>query len=266
MARCIAVGNEKGGTSKTTVTATLAAGLAQRGCKVIVIDTDPQGHLAKMFGMPKEDGLYHLLADYADWTDVLRFVEPDRYAMPQYQANSQMWLLPGHKLTAEIPLIPHVVENFLIFYERLSELDQYGIDYVLVDTTPTATLVDSMIYVAIDDLLLVTIPEELSYDGIKESREKLERFSETRRHFGRPDTRILGIQPNMARPNTNAHRQKLSELATLYPGEIWTPLKLRVGWTQATNDGKLVFAHAPKSGVTADAWDLVDRFQEALAR
>lgn len=47
----IAIGNFKGGVSKTTTAVTLAQGLTLRGHKVLVIDTDPQGSLTTLFGI-----------------------------------------------------------------------------------------------------------------------------------------------------------------------------------------------------------------------
>lgn len=47
----IAVGNFKGGVSKTTTTMALAQGLSLKGHKVLAIDTDPQGSLTTLFGV-----------------------------------------------------------------------------------------------------------------------------------------------------------------------------------------------------------------------
>ena len=44
----ISVTNMKGGTGKSTMATHVAAGLAIRGSKVCVIDTDPQGHAATL--------------------------------------------------------------------------------------------------------------------------------------------------------------------------------------------------------------------------
>ena len=50
MAKVIAIANQKGGCSKTTVAANLGIGLARAGKKVCLIDADPQGSLTASLG------------------------------------------------------------------------------------------------------------------------------------------------------------------------------------------------------------------------
>lgn len=54
--KTIAIINNKGGVGKTTCTAGIANALAANGYKILLIDTDPQGNLSRLFGFePKED-------------------------------------------------------------------------------------------------------------------------------------------------------------------------------------------------------------------
>jgi chromosome partitioning protein len=55
MCKVIAVANQKGGCSKTSVVANLGIGLALTGKKVLLIDSDPQGSLTASLGFPDPD-------------------------------------------------------------------------------------------------------------------------------------------------------------------------------------------------------------------
>ena len=52
--------NEKGGVGKTTIATHIAAGLAIRGQRVVLVDADPQGHATIAFGLTKGTGLLRL--------------------------------------------------------------------------------------------------------------------------------------------------------------------------------------------------------------
>lgn len=76
------VANQKGGVGKTTTTIALAGLLAERGKKVLLLDTDPHASLTYYFGIESEDldlSVYDLFIQVSSKEQVLQSLCPTQY-------------------------------------------------------------------------------------------------------------------------------------------------------------------------------------------
>lgn len=55
--KTIAITNQKGGVGKATTTLNLGVTLASKGCRVLLVDADPQGNLTTSLGIKDLDSL-----------------------------------------------------------------------------------------------------------------------------------------------------------------------------------------------------------------
>src|SRR5215203_1822197 len=78
MTRIVAVANQKGGVGKTTTAINLAASVASRGYRVLLVDFDPQGNASSGVGYPRdrvELSVYDALLGEVAFADVIRPTE-----------------------------------------------------------------------------------------------------------------------------------------------------------------------------------------------
>lgn len=259
--KIVAVTNRKGGVGKSTFATHIAAGLARKGHRVGIADTDSQGHAALMLGVPEENGLFHLLIDKAPLKEVVRQIPVENYS--DVETSGMLLLIPSSNRTYQIPHMLKPDETFL-FLEKLQELgDLAQLDYIIIDTHPTMSLFDGSMYLAADGFVYITECEHLSMSGVREAFDQLRSFERQRKMYMNRDTRILGIIPNKFR-NTIIHQENLAQLRETFGALVWDEIPLRTIWTEASNFHQPVFTYAPNEKATEDAWTVVDRIEGEL--
>lgn len=254
--------NEKGGVGKTTLTTHIAAGLAIRGCRVVLVDADPQGHATFALGLREEPGLYELLVRDAAFKDVLRYVPPQNYGVPGEAVAGQLFVVPSNVETRNIA--NSISDSFKV-KQTLAQLED-AIDVVIFDTSPTPSLLHGSIYMATDGIIYPTTCEILSFDGLAKSMVHRQQAQVARLHFGLHEIALMGIVPTMYRSNTLEHKENLRSLRERFGKLVWDPLPQRTIWAEAVNARRPVFSFAPESKSARDAWKLVDRVEGVLHR
>jgi chromosome partitioning protein len=251
IAKIITIINEKGGVGKTTTTVTVAAGLAHRGYRVLMIDADAQGHATRAFGLAKYPGLYDLLVRDAKLTDVIKPIPAERYGCA---GESTLGIIGSNVETRNIA---NSISDAYAVAKRLAPI--LGMfDVVLIDTSPTPNLLHGAIYMATDIILYPTLCEFWSFDGLAESMTHLD-AAQGMRNIG-----IGGIIPTRYRAATIEHSENLKSLQQKFGDLVWEPITERIAWAEASTYQVPVFVHDPRCDAAAQAWALVDRVEALI--
>lgn len=252
---------EKGGVGKTTLAVNLAGGLAQKGYKVLLIDSDEQGHVAKYLGLKKEPGFFDLMQRNAPWRDVLRIVPSERYQLPGRSIESTLYLLPGDITTRALPYT--MQPNSKLLRTRLSQLEHY-IDFAVIDTGPAASLLHILIYRATQYVICPTVLEELSFDGLQMALMHIEQANEDRRDRREQPIQVLGIVPTMTRDHTAEHKLGIDQLRNAYGDLVWDSIRERILWAEACGNHRTVFGYGPGSEAASDCWNFIERVEATI--
>ncbi|MDO8883441.1 MAG: ParA family protein [Pseudotabrizicola sp.] len=159
----IAVANQKGGVGKTTTTINLAAGLAEFGYRVLVIDMDPQGNASTGLGVPPEarsKTSYELLLEQALLIDLIqKTTVPGISLCP---ANADL-------ASADIDLVASEKRSFLMS-DAMHEASFLAaeFDFVLVDCPPSLSLLTVNALVAAESVLIPLQSEFFALEGLSQ--------------------------------------------------------------------------------------------------
>ena len=171
--KILSIINQKGGVGKTTTVINLAAGLAIKGKKILVIDLDPQGNATTGLGLSNTDNsestIYSVLNGTKNISDVIHKTKIDNLDL----VTSNVDLSGLEVETAGDNRRAFILKDQLMAYLNDSRA-QY--DYVLIDCPPSLSLLTIMALVASNSLLVPLQTEFFALEGLTQLMKTIDRI------------------------------------------------------------------------------------------
>lgn len=209
MAKIFCVANQKGGVGKTTTTVNLAAGLAQVGQRVLVVDLDPQGNATMGSGIDKralELSIYDVLLESASVAEARQRNEKVGYDV--LGANRE---LAG----AEVELVElERRERRLKAAIAAADADY---DFVLIDCPPSLSML------TLNGLCSahgVVVPMQCEYFALEGLSDLVNTIKQVHANLN-PDLQIIGLLRVMFDPRITLQQQVSEQLKSHFGDKVF---------------------------------------------
>jgi chromosome partitioning protein len=249
--KIIAIANQKGGVGKTTTAVNLAAGLAVRGYRTLLVDLDQQRNATHSFELPEIDTTLAdvLVGSKKELKDVREAV---------YETHIvNLDLVPANIRLALVEKQSSVGEQFRL-KDSLFKLSEY--DFILIDCPPSlgATLTQALL--ASHYVLVPIAAEYYPLEGVEDLNETIE---ETKR--ANENLQILGYLMTRYDKRNSICKEALAKVKGLYGDLVFEPLiHTNVQLQTAPAYKKSIYEHAPESKGSEDYLFLTDEVLERL--
>lgn len=184
----VAFANNKGGVAKTTTALEMARNLAERGFKVLAIDTDPQHNMSDTLNAQNENHstIYDVLLDFSKFEDAIQHHSGNFDFIASDELVSRM---EAEQLAAKEVRLKKALST-----DKAKEYD-----FVLLDTPTRFGIITSNVFTAANEIVVPTQAESYAVTGILQLQELLEGI----REYSNPGLEISGVLITKFRPNTS---------------------------------------------------------------
>lgn len=211
MSEVISIANQKGGVGKTTTAVNLAASLAKKGKKVLLIDIDPQSNATTSLGFARGDyefNVYHVLIGSKKFSEVILKTEIKKL----------------HIVPSNIGLVGIEKEFYsakkknkeLILKGKIKEIaDSY--DYIIIDSPPALGPITINALSASDSVIIPIQCEFFALEGLAQLLNTVSLLKKTIN----PKLKIKGFLPTMFSSQNNLSKQVLADLSHHFKDKLF---------------------------------------------
>ena len=249
----VAVANQKGGVGKTTTAQALAAGLAERGYKVLGIDLDPQGNFSTACGAENYNvpTVYEVMKQAADIGEAIQHMKGGYDMVPAniMLAGAEQELSQTGKEHRLKEAVSAVAGNY---------------DFGVIDTPPSLGVLTVNAFTCATDILIPTTAGIFATAGISQLSETVSSVQK----YCNPAVKIRGILFTRFNPRANISRQ-IKELTEQLSEYISAPIYqtyIRAGVVveEAQANKADIFDYAGKSTVAEDYRVFIGEFLKGV--
>ena len=249
MAKIVAICNQKGGVAKTTTACALATGLAKRGFKVLMVDTDSQRNSTSVY-RAETDGV-------ATIHDLLftRGIDP----MICIQRTEIGDIIASDGLMAKDDANLNGVRESLILKKALAPFRNHY-DYIVLDHNPGHGGILNNVLTAADEIIIPMQTDGFSVDGAADLAERINSVKE----FTNPNLRVAGILVTLCNARYRSTKDFFAQadiLEKLFDTKVFKSMIRRCqALADANTSSMSIFDYDPSGNGATDYNDLIDEF------
>ena len=255
MLKTIPVINNKGGVGKTTTAVNVAAGLADRGRRVLLVDLDSQGSASVSLGVDQKD----LTPSSAN----VLFGEVGMREAIRSTHRGNVDLLTGSLDLANADVrLKQQTSGHARLREVLTAVEE---DYqsIIIDCAPSTSILSVNALVAADAFIVPVAPSYLALEGVVSLGETVRRV---RQGIGEAAP-ILGVLLTMVDRGQDGVESTINQLRNHYGGKVFDrEIRQDPKLEEAPSRGQDIFRYAPSSIGAADYGYLIDEIEDRLQR
>lgn len=252
MGKAIAIFNQKGGVGKTTTNINLAACLAIKGKKVLILDIDPQGNTTSGIGVSKrglERTVYDILVD--------QDFDPNEAIIQTTVPNLDLIPASVDLAGAEVELVS--MKGREISLKKGLDKIRHKYDYIFIDCPPSLGLLTINSLTAVDSVLIPIQCEFYALEGVSQLVSTIELVKKSLN----PKLTVQGVILSMFDGRTNLSVQVVQEVKKYFGSKVYTtviPRNIRLA--EAPSYGMPITEYDPKSRGAEAYMDFAEEFLE----
>lgn len=251
--RKLAVAMAKGGVGKTTTAVNLSHGLAMLGKRVLLVDCDTQGQVAKFLGAKPEYGLYEFI------TRKDKSGKTISRNSTLYPCRENLWILAGGIQLVELKNWlgeqPRETRQIILGHQLVPQ--QGSLDFIIFDCAPGWDVLSVNILMAVNEVLCPVALQGPSLEGLK----TFFRYLQSAQKLN-TDLRLEYILPTMYDRRTRQSYQILEQIQKYFARQICDPIHYNVRLSEAPSRGQTIFEYEACASGAMDYQRLIRRVLE----